>query len=107
MEEEYRAYREVIAVGINALRPHTEVTSVGLEELEEAVARLDPDVVITSVATRADSGERLTWVKLSLDPAQPSISYVGGRYFEWSNPGLDELLKIVDEAEQLLGKQNT
>jgi len=107
MEEDYRAYREVIAVGIHALRPHTEVASVRLEELEEAMARLDPDVVISSMATRAGSRERLAWVELSLDPDRPSMICVGGRYSERSNPGLDVLLKVVDEAEQLIGRENT
>jgi hypothetical protein len=107
MEEDYRAYREVIAVGIHALRPHTEVASVTLEELEEAMARLDPEVVISSMATRAGSGERLAWVELSLDPARPSMVCVGGRNSELSNPGLDVLVKIVDEVERLFGKENT
>lgn len=107
MEELYRAYREVIAVGIHALRPQTEVTSVRLEELEEALARIDPDVVITSVAARPEYGERLAWVELSVDPGQPTISCVGGRYSERYNPGLDVLLEIVDEAEQLLGREDT
>ena len=107
LEDNYRAYREVIAVGINALRPHTEVTSVGLAELEVELARLDPDVVISSMATRAGSREMLAWVELSLDPDRPSMIRVGGRYSERSNPGLDVLLKVVDEAEQLIGRENT
>jgi hypothetical protein len=97
----------VIAVGIHALRPHTEVTSVGLAEFEVELARLDPAVVISSVAARAGFGERVAWVELSLDPARPSMVCVGGRNSELSNPGLDVLLKIVDEAERLFGKENT
>ena len=107
LDDDYRAYREVIAVGIRMLRPHTEVASASLEELEEAVARLGPNVVISSVAARPGSGERLAWVELSLDPDRPSMICVGGRYSERSNPGLDVLLKIVDEAERLFGKENT
>jgi len=42
-----------------------------------------------------------------LDPARPSMVCVGGRNSELSNPGLDVLLKIVDEAERLFGKENT
>src|SRR5918995_4205123 len=98
MEEDYRAYREVIAVGIHALRPHTEVASVRLEELEEAMARLDPDVVISSMATRAGSREMLAWVELSLDPDRPSMIRVGGRYLGGRNPWLGVLLKGVDET---------
>jgi hypothetical protein len=54
LEDDYRAYRDVIAVGIHALRPHTEVTNAALKKLEEEVGRLEPDVVISSVAARAD-----------------------------------------------------
>jgi hypothetical protein len=107
LEDDYRAYREVIAVGINALRPHTEVTSVGLAELEVELARLDPDVVMSSVAAGSGLGERLAWVELSLDPARPSIVCVGGRYSERINPGLEALLEVVDEAERLFESENT
>jgi hypothetical protein len=107
LEDDYRAYREVIAVGIHALRPHTEVTSVGLAEFEVELARLDPAVVISSVAARAGFGERLAWVELSLEPARRSMVSVGGRYSEQINPGLDALLEVVDEAERLFGSENT
>jgi hypothetical protein len=107
LEDNYRAYREVIAVGIHALRPRTEVTSVGLTDLEVELARLDPHVVISSGAARAGFGERLAWVELSLDPARPSIVCVGGRYSERINPGLEALLEVVDEAERLFGSENT
>jgi hypothetical protein len=107
LEDDYRAYREVIAVGIHALRPHTEVTSVGLEELEVELAHLDPDVVISSAASRAGFGERLAWVELSLDPARPSMVCVGGRYAERINPDLEALLEVVDEAERLFVSENT
>ena len=94
-------------MGIHALRPHTEVTSVGLKELEVELARLDPAVVISSVAARAGFGERLAWVELSLEPARRSMVSVGGRYSEQINPGLDALLEVVDEAERLFGSENT
>jgi hypothetical protein len=107
LEDDYRAYRDVIAVGIHALRPHTEVTNAALKKLEEEVGRLEPDVVISSVAARADYGQRLAWVELSLDPARPSKVCVGGRFTERINPGLEALLEVVDEAERLVGSENT
>jgi X-X-X-Leu-X-X-Gly heptad repeat protein len=37
IEDEYRAYREVIAAGLQALRSGTEVAAVGLDQLEAGV----------------------------------------------------------------------
>jgi hypothetical protein len=42
IEDEYRAYREVIAAGLQALRSGTEVAAVGLDQLEAELACLEP-----------------------------------------------------------------
>ncbi len=98
-EDEYRAYREVIAAGIETLRPGTEVTAIGLDQLEGELARLEPQVV---VCTRpAGSGVRLAWVELSLDPTRPTKISLGGRRSESTNPALETLLAVIDEAEGL------
>ncbi len=47
-DEVYHIYREVIAAGIQLLRPQVEVATTGLDELEQEVARLDPQVVVCS-----------------------------------------------------------
>jgi len=44
----YRAYREVIGAAIRVLRPQVEVATTDLDDLEAEVARLDPQVVISS-----------------------------------------------------------
>jgi hypothetical protein len=104
IEDEYRAYREVIAAGIGALRPGVEVASVGLEGLEGELARLDPRVVICSGPEPAGAGTRReAWVELPLEPIRPMKVRRGGRRSEAADPTLEALLAVVDEAEQLSG----
>lgn len=101
MEDEYRAYREVIAAGIGARRPDIEVTTAGLDQLEGELARLDPEVVVCSRPDPTGSGVRLAWVELPLDPTRPTKISLGGRHSESTNPVLEELLAVLDEAEGL------
>jgi hypothetical protein len=103
LEDDYRAYREVIAVGIEVLRPHVEVAVSGLDALEQEVARLDPHVVICSLPAAHGPGDRVAWVELSLDPGRPTAVCIGGRYFERNNPALEAILEVIDKAECLVG----
>lgn len=107
IEDGYRAYREVIAAGIGALRPGVEVTSVGLEGLEGELARLDPRVVICSGPEPAGAGAgREAWVELPLEPIRPmKVRRGGGHQSESSDSTLEALLAVVDEAEQLSGTE--
>jgi len=107
LEDDYRAYREVIGASIQVLRPHVEVAVSGLEALEEEVARLDPHLVICNLPATAGSGERVpSWVELSLDPTRPSVVCVGGSYSERSNPTLEALLQVIDEVDRTLREQS-
>lgn len=101
MEDEYRAYREVIAAGVGTLRPRAEVTTVRLDLLERELGRLDPEVVICSGPEPPESGVRLAWVELPLDPARPTKISLDGRRSESTNPTMEALLAVVDEAEKL------
>ncbi len=101
-EGDYRAYRDVLAVGIRILRPRAEVETADLEALEEEVRRFEPQMLICSRPKPMDSGIWPAWVELSLEPTRPTKISIGGRYFERTNPALEELLGVIDEAEQLL-----
>lgn len=100
LEDEYRAYREVLAAGVQALRPGAQVSTTVLSDLEDEMARFDPQVIISSRSVDAGTGDWGTWIELPTDPSRPTVVSVGGRSFEQSNPTLDALLKIVDEAGQ-------
>jgi hypothetical protein len=99
LEENYRAYRETIAVGLQILRPDIEAETAALEALEEELERFDPHVVICSGHEEVESDERLAWIELSLDPTQPTKISAGERHLERTNPTLRELLEIIQEYE--------
>ena len=102
LENDYRTYREVIAAGIHLLRPHTEVVTAELDVLKEEVRHFDPHLVICSQPATAGYGDIVCWVQLSLEsPTRPSVVCIDGRYAEHNNPTLEELLRILDEVEQL------
>jgi hypothetical protein len=98
LEDDYRVYRETIAVGIRILRPQaeTETKSVELKALEEEIKRFDPQVVIYSGLETVDSGGSLAWIELSVDPTSSTKITVGGCCIERTNPTLKELLDLID-----------
>jgi len=103
LENDYRTYREVIAAGIHILRPHTEVVTAELDVLKEEVRNFDPYLVICSLPAIAGYGDVVCWVQLSLNSStQPSVVCIDGRYSDHNNLTLEELLRILDEVEQLL-----
>lgn len=106
IEDDYRSYRGAIAGGIEVLRPHFEVATVGLEAFEEELARFDPHLVISTLPATAGSGKRMAWVELSLDPLRPSVFCVGERRSEQRNPALDALIVMIDEVEELVKRND-
>ncbi len=107
LEDDYRAYRELIAAGIRVLRPNAEVATSALDALEEEIARLDPHVVVCSLPANMGPGDRVAWVELSIDPTQPTIICVGGRYSDVRNPVFEVLLGVIDEAERLVAENKS
>jgi hypothetical protein len=103
-DDEHRAYRGVIAAGIQLLRPHTEVSSAGLAQLQREIERFDPQVVICSQPNSVDPGDRLAWIEIPLDPDHLAKVCIGGRRSESSHLLLEEVLAVVDEAERIMRK---
>jgi hypothetical protein len=87
-EDVYRAYREVIAAGIQVLRPQLEVTTTNLTDLEGEIARLDPQVVISSVDKPASVRDEVDWAKVPIDFAPQS------------DGTLKALLPLIDERPE-------
>ena len=92
-DDEYRAYREVIAASIRALRPHA------------VVARFGPQVVVCGRQGVADPGDTPAWVELPPEFGRPARVRVGGSRRSHTNPTLEDLLGVVDEAEKLVWDQ--
>jgi hypothetical protein len=98
MEDEYRAYREVIAAGIRVLRPNTEVTTAGLDTLQEEVERLEPQLVVCSRPEPVYSQGEYVWVELPVDPTQPMKISHCGRTSKSSDLTLEGLLAVIDDV---------
>lgn len=94
-EDEYRAYQEALTEALRMVRPRADVTTVRTDELPDALARLEPDLVICS---RPDTGHGAAWIELSMEPDAPSRVRVGERRSEIANPPLDYIISVVDEV---------
>lgn len=99
-EDEYRAYQEALTQALRMVRPRAEVSKARPDDLPDALARLEPDMVICS---RPDTGYGEVWIELSMEPGAPSRVRVGEQRSEVVNPTLDYILSVVDEAEGTSG----
>jgi hypothetical protein len=101
-EKEHRVYMDAMAAAIRLLRPDVEIAVCDGEDLESELERLDPQLVITSHPVPENlADDRLGRIDLSPEPARPSRFRVGERYWESTNPTLDETLSVVDETDLL------
>jgi hypothetical protein len=88
-DEVYRIYREVIATAIQLLRPQVEVTTTGLDELEQEVAHFDPQVVVCSRDRPASVPPGVAWIVVRFDsiPATSELT-------------LEKLLEVIDRVQE-------
>lgn len=100
-DDEHRAHREVIAAGIQMLRPLASVATCSFEELGQELERFEPQVVVCGRPGAADPGDRTAWVELPSVPGGTAKVRVGGRRRESPYLMLEGLLEVVDEAEEL------
>jgi hypothetical protein len=70
--------------------------------LERQVRSFAPHLIISSLPAPTNWGEWFSWVRLSSDPNRPSEICVEGNRRESLNPGLGELLCVLEETEGLL-----
>jgi hypothetical protein len=99
-EDSHRVYAEAMRHAIRGLRPDAEGAACGVAELGAGVGGLDPDLVVSSRPNAVDPGGRAAWYVLFPEPDEPSEVCVGGRRREVGNPGMEELLAIIDETEE-------
>jgi hypothetical protein len=101
-EDSYRSYGQTMVGAIRGLRPCVEAELIQVRELEAEVKRFDPHLVICNRPNTVDPGARVAWVRLSDDPDEPSEFCLAGRRWGSENPELEDVLKIIDEMEELL-----
>ena len=101
-EDSHRAYGQALEGAIRGQRPGAEVSLVQARQLAGEVERFDPHLVVSGLPNTVDPGGRAAWVTLSEDPDEPSEVCVAGRRRGARNPGMEELLAVIDETEGLV-----
>lgn len=102
-EDDHRVYSGVMERVLRESRPHLlEVEAVRMRELQAAIERINPHMVLCEQLNPAPPGGRGAWIKISYEPGEPSEVCLDGQRWELDNPGLDQLLAIIDEAEELV-----
>ncbi len=102
-EESHRLYGYALQNAIKMHRPHLAVEIADEPEaLEAEVERLNPHLVISNRLNTVDPGGRVAWLRLSHEPDEESDICLDGETSRLSNPGLEELLRIIDETEELV-----
>jgi hypothetical protein len=101
-EDSHRSYGEAMVGAIQASRPGLEVALAHLRELEAELERFDPHLVVSSRPNTFEVGGRAAWVLLSDDPEEPSEVCIDGRHRSLENPGLEQILEIIDDTAELV-----
>src|ERR671921_1833471 len=102
-EDSHRSYGEAMVGAVRASRPGLEEVSLAhLRELEAELESFDPHLVVSSRPNTFEVGGRAAWVLLSDDPDKPSEACIDGQHRRLENPGLEEVLGIIDETEELV-----
>jgi hypothetical protein len=102
VEEGYRLYRDVLAGSLKAMRPTLEVATVALDDFEERLKSFEPHLAICGGQNFARSEGPVAWIDLAFGstmPLQrPAQFWVDGRYWEITNPDIQNMLSVIDEV---------
>jgi hypothetical protein len=101
-EDSHRSYGEAMVGAVRASRPGLEVALAHLWELKAELERFDPHLVVSSRPNTFEVGGRAAWVLLSDDPEEPSEVCIDGRHRRLENPGLEQILEIIDDTAELV-----
>lgn len=101
-EDTHLTYRDTLVGAVRVLRPHVAVTAVGLRSLASEVKRLDPHLVVSSRPNTVDTGNRPAWYRLAHEPEDPLEVCLEGKRSGTKNPGLNDLIEIIDQTENVV-----
>ena len=93
---ELRSYREAIAAAFRLLRPNVEVFEAEDEDLEQAVGRIGPDLVVCSRLTAWVEHRAPNWVELYPNYGPHSFVSVRGERSTIEEIQLSDLLLVLD-----------
>lgn len=88
------------------LRPNLKASSASTSQLYDEVVREAPHAIICDRAIPEFPGAWHSWIYLSLAPNRPSEVDVCGSRSETTNPGLAELLSMIEHTEKALEKDS-
>ena len=98
---EPRAYAGAIARAVQGLHPRLRVRDVEPGALDREVARSDPALVICSRPEIGELAGRPAFAEFRPYEKPAARVRVGGRCQELDEVGLEDLLRVADETEQL------
>jgi len=98
LANEPRAYREVLAMAIEASRPGLAVRVGDPELLEDQIERWQPRLVVCSTLVEAARRYDATWLLLYPDGTRFAVTGRNGREDMVSDFALDDLLALVDST---------
>jgi hypothetical protein len=103
---EPRMYRQAIALALQSARPHSEVMLAAEVSLNGQVHDFAPHVLVRSDSGREVLEGQLGSVVLRVevlytDHMGVRVSFMGGRSYTIEDASMDDLLSLVDEAEEL------
>lgn len=88
-------------LNLRSLRPDVEVVIAGPEELDGELERLRPDLVVCNAATPLLRDSESSWVEVLVFDGLGANVCVGGEYSTLEDPGMDDVVNIIDETERL------
>lgn len=98
-----QAYQEAISVTLAMLRPHVEVSTTHPGDLDGAVLRLAPHLILCSQVTEAIENSASAWIELYPDGASQATFGLNQRRNTLPAASLEDLLAILDGLEQPSG----
>lgn len=102
---EPRAYRDVIAAAFSILRPHVDVMNIEPDQLDSAVLRCDPHMVICSHRTATVEAGSFASLVLYPDFAGGATMCQTGKQTVLDDVTFDTLLAMVDQVDALVQLQ--
>lgn len=95
---EPRSYREAMAVACRAVRPEVEVILAEPADLDAAIARLDPQLVLCSRLTEGLRAGSRAWVVLYPGGEARAMINVAGQCVTTGDIGFAALTALIDQT---------